>query len=92
MEVSCSYALSLFRKLPSPHKQAVPSEVGKPVAAHVAAEAIQEKIQRLIHGVSPSCFFMVEESSFKRSLNLSHQCQRKESHSPLGTKTLRLER
>jgi len=30
----------------------------KPDAAHVAAEAIQEKIQRQNHGESPSCFFI----------------------------------
>jgi len=59
MEVSSSYAQTLFPMVLSLRKQAVPFEVGKPLEAHVAAVAIQERINPYSHGGSPSCFFMI---------------------------------
>ena len=47
-------------------KRAVPFAVGKPVAAHVAADAIQERTDSRSHGVSPSCFSML--SMVKKTL------------------------
>ena len=60
MEVSSSYAQALFPMVLSLRKRAVPFEVGKPVVAHAAAEAMQERIDPYSHGGSPSCFFMVK--------------------------------
>ena len=73
MEVSSSYAQALFPMVLLLRKRAVPFEVGKPVVAHAAAEAMQERIDPYSHGGSPSCFFMALHGkipSFKRSLNL----------------------
>jgi len=44
MEVSSSYAQALFSMVLSLRQQAVPFEVGKPLEAHVAAVAVQERI------------------------------------------------
>jgi len=60
MEVSSSHALPRFRMVLSLRKRADSFAVGKPVAAHVAVDGIQESITLLRHGVSPSCPFRVE--------------------------------
>ena len=85
MEVSSSDAQTLFPMVLSLRKQGVPFEVGMPVAAHVAAEAIQRKDQPLKPRREPFMFLHPLHGKiplFKRSLNLSRQCKRKESHSP----------
>jgi len=61
MEVSSSYAQALFSMVLSLRQQAVPFEVGKPLEAHVAAVAIQERINPYSHGGTlhvSSCFMV----------------------------------
>ena len=52
MEASSSHAQALFRMVLLLRNRAIPFAVGKPVAAHLAADAIQERTDSHGFGVS----------------------------------------
>jgi len=62
-----STALSLRNK-------AVPFRVGKPAAAHVAAETIHERITPSRHDVSPSCVFRLFMVRERQEITWTFEC------------------